>query len=419
MSISADQRDASRRYDLAVVGAGIVGLAVARELILRHPDIRLVVLEKEPGVAAHQTGHNTGVIHTGVYYAPGSLKARLCVEGARALYDYCEQHRIPTEKSGKVIVATRQDELAGLDELERRGRANNVAGLSRIGAERLVEIEPHARGLAAIHCAATGVVSYAAVAESLAANIRGAGGQIALAHRVTGVTTSSRRVLLEHAHGTTEAAFAIFCAGTESDLLARAAGASDDPRVVPFRGGYLRLKPERRQLVRGMIYPVPTHGLPFLGVHLTRQIDGEVLIGPTSLLVGARDAYRLSRLVPADMLMTLLWPGTFRMARQWWRTGLAEIQRAISRKAVVRDAARYVPELTIDDVLRGPAGIRAQAVGRDGSLVDDFAFSYTERALHVRSAPSPAATSSLAIAHDLVGRLEPDLDLPRRAPLKA
>jgi (S)-2-hydroxyglutarate dehydrogenase len=388
--------------DLAIVGGGIVGLAVARELIARDPQASVCVLERESDIGTHQTGHNSGVIHSGVYYVPGSLKARLCVEGAREMYEYCEQRGIATERCGKVIVATDRSELDRLDELERRGKANGVPGLRRIDAAGIEELEPHARGIAGLHSPNTGIADFPAVARAYAADVRDAGGIVATGCEVQDVEVSGRSLLLTHSHGTTEATNVIFCAGAWADRLAVAAGADPDPRIVPFRGAYLRLAPGRRELVRSLIYPVPDPSLPFLGVHLTKHIDGDVLIGPTALMAGARDAYRLGTLNRRDVLDTLLWPGTWKMLANWWRTGVTELRHAALRSAFVRAAARYVPELQVDDVEPAFAGVRAQALGRDGRLVDDFVFSHTDRALHVRNAPSPAATSSLAIARHVV-----------------
>ena len=401
-----DARDPSGECDLAIVGAGIIGLAVARELTGRDPDLAVRVLEKEDEVARHQTGHNSGVVHAGIYYAPGSLKARLCVEGMRDLYEYCERWGIRHERVGKVIVARDEAELPGLDELERRGRANGVPGLRRLDGAGLRELEPHVRGVAALHSPATGVVDFVQVAKQLAVELEGRGVPVHTGCAVTAATPADGRIVLRHSRGETRARNAVFCAGLWADRLAVAAGGDPEPRIVPFRGGYLRLRPERRELVRSLIYPVPDPRLPFLGVHLTRHANGDVLIGPTALLVGARDAYRLRRLRARDLAATLGWPGTWRLMRRFWRTGLTELRHATSRRALVADAARYVPELTPDDVEDGPAGVRAQALGRDGRLVDDFVFSETERALHVRNAPSPAATSAFAIARLIAERAE-------------
>jgi (S)-2-hydroxyglutarate dehydrogenase len=393
--------DLSGACDVAVVGGGIVGLATARELQRRDPDARIVVLEREAAVGRHQTGRNSGVAHAGIYYAPGSLKARLCVEGLRELYAFCEEHGIAHERCGKVIVALEPSELGRLDELEARGRANGVSGLRRIGPGELAEIEPHATGIAALHSPDTGIVDFGAVARTLAAQLEAGGAVVATAAPVTGIARMDgvrEATRVTHARGELHARRVVTCAGLWSDQVAVAAGADADPRIVPFRGAYLRLAPERRGLVRGLIYPVPDPRLPFLGVHLTRRVDGEVLLGPTALLAGARDAYTLTALRSADLRATLAWPGTWRMMRRWWRTGLTELHLAASRRAFAEACARYVPALEPGDVLPGPAGVRAQAVGRDGALVDDFVVHEAGGAVHVRNAPSPAATSSLALA---------------------
>ncbi|HMD51113.1 MAG TPA: L-2-hydroxyglutarate oxidase [Solirubrobacteraceae bacterium] len=399
--------------DLAVVGGGILGLALARELLRRRPGARVCVLEREGRIGAHQTSHNSGVVHSGVYYPPGSLKARLCVEGARELGSYCEQRGIAYERSGKLILAASAAELPRLEELERRGRANGVRGLRRIEGGAIAEIEPHATGVAGLLSPNTAIVDFSAVARALAVDLLEAGGTIATGCEVQGVLSGGRSLRLGHSHGATEARHAVFCAGAWADRLARAAGAGPDPRIVPFRGAYLRLVPSRQRLVRSLVYPVPDPSLPFLGVHLTRTVHGEVLIGPTALVVGARDAYRLRSVRRADLLETLSWPGTWRLLARWWRTGIAEVRQAALRSELVRGAARYVPGIALADVEPAFAGVRAQALGRDGRLLDDFVFSATPRALHVRNAPSPAATSSLAIARHVADTAERSFDLRR------
>jgi 2-hydroxyglutarate dehydrogenase len=378
----------------AVVGAGIVGLAVARELARRDARRPVVVLEREERVGAHQTSRNSGVAHAGIYYAPGSLKARLCVAGVRELAGYCDARGLPFERCGKLIVALSDAELPALEELARRGAANGVPGLRRLDAAGIRAIEPHAAGVAALHSPETAIVDFAAVARALADDVRAAGGEILLGAAVRSSTTRSQRIVLRHARGEVAARYAVFCGGAWADRLAVAAGASPDPRIVPFRGAYLRLVPGRRDLVRGLIYPVPDARLPFLGVHLTRHLDGDVLIGPTALPA------------PAGLRRSLPWPGTWRMARRWWRTGVTELHHALSPAALTRAAARYVPELDPGDTERAWAGVRAQAVARDGTLLEDFALSHTERALHVRNAPSPAATAALAIARHVADEAE-------------
>jgi L-2-hydroxyglutarate oxidase len=399
--------EGSERYDLAVVGAGIVGLAVAREFMRRRPGSRLIVIDKQSSVGYHQTGHNSGVIHSGVYYKPGSLKARLCVEGARLMYEYCDEKAISYERCGKLIVAVRDEELPRLAELETRGRANGVPGLRRVAAGEIAEIEPECRGRAALYSPGTGIVDYGAVARAMERELRGLGVAFALGTAVTAVRREHGQTVLAHAGGTYRAASSILCAGLWSDQLAVSAGASPDPRIVPFRGAYLRLAADQPPVVRGMVYPVPDPELPFLGVHVTRHIDGHVMLGPTAMLVGARDAYNVRTVRPRDLLSSLSWPGTWIVARKFWRTGIGELHMAASRKAFVRACAQYVPaveSLRIDSV--AASGVRAQAVGRDGQLLDDFAISQTPGATHVRNAPSPAATSSLALARELVDRFE-------------
>ena len=372
--------DLPERCDYAVVGGGIIGLAVARELRRRRPGSSVVVLEREPRVAVHQTGRNSGVVHQGVYYAPGSLKATLCRRGADLLYALCAERGIPVERCGKVIVATSERELQRLDELHRRGLENGVPGLRRLTGAELRQSEPHADGIAALHSPETGIVDFAAVARALADDV-----DVVTGCAVERFAETREGVRVVHAAGETLAGFAVACAGLRSARLAVASGQPPDPCIVPFRGNYHLL--ERAELVRGLIYPVPDPALPFLGIHLTRRIDGNVLVGPSALLVGG-----------------LGWPGTWRVARRWWRVGLQELRTAASARAFAGEARRYVPELRRADLLPGPHGVRAQAVARDGVLVDDFVFSQTERTLHVRNAPSPGATSSLAIAEHVVSR---------------
>jgi 2-hydroxyglutarate dehydrogenase len=390
--------------DVAVVGGGIVGLAVARELSRRGR--RVLVLEREERLGAHQTSHNSGVIHQGIYYAPGSLKARLCREGADALYDYCAAEGISAEPCGKVVVAVRDADLARLDDLERRARENGVPGLQRVGPGELLGIEPEATGLAALYSPRTGIVDFGAVAAAYAREVEALGGEVRTGVDVRALVDREDGVELVTRGGAMSVPRAVACGGAWSDLLAVRSGAPTDLRILPFRGAYLKLRADRTHLVRGQIYPVPDPSLPFLGVHLSRTIHGDVLLGPTALLAGARDAYRLARVRRADLGATLRWPGTGKLVRKWWRTGAREVVNAASRRLLVRDLARYVPAVGLDDVEPGPAGIRAQAVGRDGALLDDFAFAETAHALHVLNAPSPAATASLAIAGMVADRLD-------------
>jgi 2-hydroxyglutarate dehydrogenase len=387
--VQAKRTDPPDRCDIVVVGGGIVGLATARELALRHDGLRIVVLERERELATHQTGQSSGVIHAGIYYEPGSLKARLCVEGARDLYTYCQANDIPTRRDGKLIVATSDRELEGLDELERRGRANGVPGLRRLGAGEIAGVEPNAVGIAALHSPATGVVDFRRVAATFAADVEARGGSIVRSCEVRAIREQGEGVHVAHSGGTTESRALVACAGAWSDRLAVAAGAPAEPRIVPFRGAYLRLRDERAGLVRGSIYPVPDPALPFLGAHLTRTLDGEVLLGPTALLAGRFG-----------------WPGTWRLARRHWRAGMRELRHALVPATLVTEARRLVPDLRRGDFVRGFPGTRAQAVGGDGTLIDDFVVSRTGHSVHVRNAPSPAATSSLAIARLIADEVE-------------
>ncbi len=382
-----------RESEVAVIGAGIVGLAVARELLRRHPGLGLVVLERAPEIASGQTGETSGVIHAGIYYEPDSLKARLCVDGAREMYAFCDQRGVEARRDGKLIVATSERELPRLDELERRGQANRVPGLRRIGADEIAEIEPHARGLAALHSPNTGVVDFVDVARALAGEVHEAGGEIALSSGVEAFSPGADSILLRHTGGETRARYAVCCAGRRSDRLAIAAGAPREPRIVPFRGAYLRLRPERRELVRASVYPVPDPELPFLGPHLTRTIAGDALLGPSALMVGG-----------------FAYPGSWRLALRHRRAALGELAHALSRRSFVGEAARLVPGLAASDFEPGPSGVRAQAMHRDGTLVDDFVVHRTERALHLRNAPSPAATSSLALARLIADQVDEELN---------
>lgn len=386
--------------DIAIVGGGIVGLAVARELSARRPALDIEVLEREAELGLHQTTRNSGVIHAGIYYAPETMKARLCVEGARDMYELCQRHNVPHERCGKLIVARDRFELQALDELERRGRANGVAGLRRLNAAEIREWEPHCRGAAALRSPSTGIVDFAAAARAMAGEAIERGASVTTRAEVYGIEQRQRRIVLRHGRGETRARFAVFCAGASAARLAVRSGAPTDPRIVPFHGAYLRLRREQRHLVRSLIYPVPDPRLPFLGVHLTRHVSGEVLVGPTALLSLRRP----------DLVATLTWRGSYRMFRRYWRTGLTELRHASSRHAFVRAAARFLPELTTADVEPAFSGVRAQAVARDGSLIDDFVLHPTERALHVRNAPSPAATASLAIARVIASEAEAALD---------
>lgn len=399
-------REGTDEFDVVVVGAGILGLAVARELRHRFPSISMVVVERESDVAQHQTGHNSGVIHSGVYYTPGSLKARLCVEGSKLMYEFCEANDIVYERCGKLIVALSDAELPGLDELERRGRANQVSGLRRLRADEITQVEPGCRGVAALHCPDTGIVDYHKVSSALASGLRAQGVEIRFQTTVTSLTRHGSATRVNTSGATLGASFVVGCAGLWSDRLAVSSGAPDDPRIVPFRGAYLTLNKSSTPIVNGLVYPVPNSELPFLGVHVTKLINGDVVLGPTAMMVLARDAYRLSTARGRDVWDVVTWPGTWKMARKFWRTGIVEVRMAAQRDRLVRAAAQYVPAVGSLGVRESvTAGVRAQALGHDGALIDDFVLSETPGALHVRNAPSPAATSSLALAREIADRI--------------
>ena len=396
---------------IGVVGGGILGTALARELVVTRPEAQVTVLDKEPALARHQSGRNSGVVHAGIYYEPGSLKARLCRRGADLLAAYCRERGLPYRACGKVVVATDEVELAHLHTLADRARANGVPGARLIGPNELAELEPHARGLAALHSPATAVTDFAELTRALAADVTAAGGTVHTSAPVAALRRLSgdRGVEVLLADSGQRLAFdvVVICAGLHADRLAVQAGDDPDPWIIPFRGEYHRLAPGRRQLVRGLIYPVPDPALPFLGVHLSRGVDDEVTVGPNAVLAGAREGYGWGRIDLGDLRETAAWPGTRRLARRWWRVGAREVVGSLSRAAFAREARRYVPALRARDLRPGPSGVRAQAVARDGSLVDDFVIRHLGAVVAVRNAPSPAATSSLAIAEH-IARLLPD-----------
>ncbi|MHB8619067.1 MAG: L-2-hydroxyglutarate oxidase [Chloroflexota bacterium] len=407
-------------YDVAVVGTGIVGLASARELLGRHPGLRLVMLDKESRIGAHQTGHNSGVIHSGIYYAPGSLKARMCVAGMREAYAYCAEKGIPTDRCGKVIVAVDESELPRLQNLYERGQANGVQGLELIGPERLREIEPHCSGVRAVWSPNTGIVDWSRVAAAYADDVRDRGGEILLGHQVTGMAQREDGVTIVTTGGEVPARHVVACAGVYADRLARLSGAPAEPRIVPFRGDYWMIRPERRYLSRNLIYPVPDPSFPFLGVHFTRRIeDGAVWLGPNAVLAFAREGYRRLDVQPRDLLEALTFSGFQKLAAKYWRTGAAEMWRDFSKTAFLRSLQRYVPDIRAEDLLPGPSGVRAQALGPEGELVDDFIVNKQgRRVIHVRNAPSPAATSSLAIGRLIADAAEEVFDFAE-APIPA
>lgn len=388
--------------DLAVVGAGIVGLAVAREALLRRPGLRVVVIEKEPAPALHQTGNNSGVIHAGVYYAPGSLKARLCIEGSRKMYAYCDERAIPYERCGKVIVATHEGELGRLNELHARARANGIPGVELLDGDRLRELEPSVAGISALHSPATGIVDFGRVARAIADEVVALGASIRTRTEVRGVRRWAGSAELETSGGSVRARLVVTCAGLHSDRLARMTGAPASPRIVPFRGRYHVLKPAAGSLVRGLVYPVPDPAFPFLGVHFTKQISGEVWAGPNAVPAFAREGYRFRDVRARDAWETVSYAGFRALARSYWRTGLGEIRGDLSKRKFTSRLQRLVPAVRADDLIRSHAGVRAQALAEDGRLVDDFWFDHDDNVLHVRNAPSPGATSSLALAREIL-----------------
>ena len=390
--------------DVLVVGGGIVGLAAARRLLEETPSIRIAVLEKEAAVAAHQTGHNSGVIHSGIYYRPGSSKARTCVRGSALMKEFCRSHGIRFEECGKVVVALEEAEIPRLEELHRRGTENGVPGLAMIGPERLKEIEPHSAGIRALHVPEAAIIDYSEVARKLAELVRAQGGEVRTGARVTGIREDGDALVVETTAGAWRTKFLISCAGLHSDRVARMEGGDPGTRIVPFRGEYYEISEERSSLVRGLIYPVPDPQFPFLGVHFTRRIQGGVEAGPNAVLAFSREGYRKSQVRPRDLAETLFYPGFWRLARKYWRTGFDEMVRSFSKKAFVKALAKLVPEIRESDVKPGGAGVRAQALSPSGNLIDDFLIAERPRALHVLNAPSPAATASLAIAEEIARR---------------
>jgi L-2-hydroxyglutarate oxidase len=382
---------------VAVIGAGIVGLATAYQLLERRPDLRVAILEKEPTIAAHQTGHNSGVLHAGLYYAPGSLKAQLCREGKASLETFADEHGIPVERCGKLVVALTDDELPRFEALHERALANGVEGLEVVGPERIGEIEPHAAGIRALWSPHTAIIDFRRVARALAALIQTRGGTIHTAREVTGIRTIRDDRVLETTAGDLVTRNIVACAGLWADRVARLTGNPGRERIVPFRGDYYTLTPDARPFVRGLVYPVPDPRFPFLGVHFTRRIDGEVWAGPNAVLAFARAGYRRRDLNLRDVSDTFRHRGFLRLAGRYWRMGAIEMWRDVSKRAFHAEVQRYVPDLRSDQLVFGPSGVRAQAVDPDGTLVDDFRLGGDRHVLHVRNAPSPAATASLAI----------------------
>jgi (S)-2-hydroxyglutarate dehydrogenase len=397
-------------WDVGIIGGGIVGMATAHALV--NPRRKVIVLEAESRLAAHQTGHNSGVIHSGLYYRPGTLKARNCVEGRDAMYAFCRDHGIPHERCGKLVVATSPAELPALAELERRGLANGLVDMRRLTGEEIAEHEPHARGVAALHVTETGIVDYPRVTETLGRLVREAGGTVETDARVRAVRRVADGLVLETAHRTVHCRALVNCGGLQSDRIARLCGVDPKLRIVPFRGDYYELVPERRSLVRNLLYPVPDPEFPFLGVHFTRMIGGGVEAGPNAVLALRREGYGRWSFSARDATAVASYRGFWRMARRHWRAGMGEVYRSLSTRAFVRALRKLVPELQIADVRRAGAGVRAQALDPSGLLVDDFRIVEAERMVHVLNAPSPGATASLSIGRTIAEMAARRFDLP-------
>jgi len=402
-------------YDIAVVGGGIVGLATSRELLNRHPQLKLANVEKEPGYNKHQTGHNSGVIHSGIYYKPGSLKAKLCVEGRTLARAYCDAKNIPYKMVGKLIVATEESELGRLQDLYVRGQQNGIDNLEILDAKQIEAREPYCRGIRAIFSPVTGIVDWGRVAGHYAEDTREAGADMYLGHEVRSIDRRNGITKLATSKGEIQAKYVVTCGGLYSDKLAQMTKGAQDPKIVPFRGDYLILKPGKEHLVQGNIYPVPDPEFPFLGVHFTPRMDGTIWLGPNAVLAFAREGYNFWDINPPELWDALTYPGFFKLAMKYWQVGAGEMYRDLVRSAYVGALQRYIPSLTPEDTLPGPSGVRAQAMSADGAMVDDFVFEGSEGIVHVRNAPSPAATSSLAIGKYIADDAEKRFDLGARA----
>ena len=402
-------------YDVTIIGGGIVGLATALEIGDAHPRLKLLILEKESDLARHQTGHNSGVIHSGLYYRPGSVKARSCVAGRKALMEFCDRNGVPYEICGKVVVATSAEELPRLEDLHQRGLANGLQGLEIIGPERLREIEPHAAGVKALYVPQTGIIDYKNVTAAYADKIRANGGDIRTSHRVVGVLDRDGELVAQTSMGDYRTKHLINCCGLQSDLVAKMmrVGATDgeEHRIIPFRGEYYKLAPQRHHLVRNLIYPVPDPAFPFLGVHFTRMASGGIEAGPNAVLAYAREGYRHTDISLADLWQTVSFKGFWAMAGKYWRTGFGELHRSLSKVAFVTALQKLLPEIRASDLIAGGSGVRAQAVSASGALVDDFVIQQSRNSIHVLNAPSPGATASLAIGQSIAGMAAKNFNL--------
>ncbi len=398
--------DDSDRYDVVVIGAGILGLATARELLQRHPGTRLLVVDKESVLAAHQTGHNSGVLHAGLYYVPGSLKTRLCTTGKASLEEYAKEKGIPVNRCGKLVIAADPDELSSLTELRRRGEANGVPEIEMLGPSGIKDVEPHAVGHGALWSPSTSIIDYRRVAAAMADDIKDGGGEIWLGTEITSISPQRDSLRLAGGSWTVTSRYMVACAGLYADRLVKMTGSNPQEQIIPFRGDYYTLSESAAQMVRGLIYPVPDPRFPFLGIHLTRMADGRVLAGPNAVLALRREGYRRRDFNAVDVWAAISNPGFRRLARRYWRTGMAEIWRDLNKRAFLQAVQRFIPEIESCDLHWGPSGVRAQAVDPDGTLVDDFRLETEGRFLHVRNAPSPAATASMAIASYLADQAD-------------
>jgi (S)-2-hydroxyglutarate dehydrogenase len=404
------------QYDLTIIGGGIVGLATALKITAAHPNVRLLILEKEAGLSRHQTGNNSGVIHSGLYYRPGSLKARTCVTGRKALLKFCDEHAVPYEICGKLVVAISAQELPRLEELHRRGVANGLQGIEVIGPERMKELEPHAIGIKGLYVPETGIIDYKKVAEAYANEIRNTGGDIRLSQRVVGILDRPDEIVLQTSGGDYRTRYLINCGGLQSDLIAKMMSSDNDQgseqhRIIPFRGEYYKIASERQFLVRNLIYPVPDPNFPFLGVHFTRMAKGGVEAGPNAVLALAREGYRHTNVNVTDLWQTVSFKGFWAMAGKYWQTGFGELYRSLSKAAFVSALQKLVPEIRQSDLIAGGAGVRAQAVSASGALVDDFVIKQSRNTIHVLNAPSPGATASLAIGQQICEMAEKNFEL--------
>jgi 2-hydroxyglutarate dehydrogenase len=400
-------------YDIAVVGGGIVGLATTRELLLRYPHLRVANVEKEDVWSKHQTGHNSGVIHSGIYYKPGSFKAKLCTEGRKLAWEYCDAKGIEYKNVGKLIVATEEAELGRLQDLWERGHQNGVEGLEMLDAGQIAEREPYCRGIKAISSPVTGIVDWGRVAVSYGNDAREMGADMYLGHKVTGIERRNGVTVLRTLKGEVHAKYVVTCGGLQSDQLAKMTGGDRDPKIVPFRGDYLILKPEKAYLVKGNIYPVPDPQFPFLGVHFTPRMDGSIWLGPNAVPAFAREGYSFFKIDLKQLWDMGTYPGVYKLLTKYWKVEAGEVYRDLVRKAYVEALQRYIPELQVEDTLPGPSGVRAQSMTADGGLVDDFVFDGSDNVVHVRNAPSPAATSSLAIGKYIADESEKRFQLSK------